>query len=297
MARKKTPEQSAPSAGTQALELARQTSALEAENEQLRMELADSLANSPHVALVSDPKNLSTRAKIVQALGIDMPAGVEVSDEVILDVITRLIGPTSGGEEGVMVKKNETLADAVAANKGERAELSERLTSATTLVNRIGAIMGVDKWSPDGAELVEKVQRFSTFHYWLKKRVQELESSTANSDAAVELRRVITVLVGEAKLAQLLQSKPVAATKTVLDLAEHPTEPEMRFVATDLAIIETALRDDRPRPPEWPRNENLAGVFLGLQSAAVGRDLVDFMNTVVLPALARLKATTQPKGN
>lgn len=289
--------------------------ALLRENDELRQRLAEfEDAPAQGIRLVTDgrgPEAWSTRAKITKALGIDVPDGAEASDDIILEVIHRLKGPTSDGEEGAMVKRNESLADAVLQNKGERAKLADRLQAADGIVNRLAATLQVDRWGPDGAEIVEKAQRFSTFHYWLKKRLlaigdpnRDLNRERAEA-VTLELRTVIAALVGDAQLAKLIQTKPVAVSKTILDLAENrPPAETWRFEPGDFHKIESALdkvaldveQGAAPVGIKF-RVRELADLFLQLHASAVNTDLVEYINLVVVPALARLKASTKPKGN
>lgn len=282
--------------------------ALEDENAALRQRVEELEQQPAAITLVTDrhdSERWSTRARITKLLGIDAPPGAEASDEAILEVLERLRGPASDGDEGALAKRNETLAEAVHHNKGQRAELDDRLTQSKNIVNRIGAIMGVDRWNTDGDEIIEKVQRFSTFKHWLKKRlltaadrvkITSTEPFTADVVASLvvvgieeEIRTILAALVGDAQLAKLLQNSKAKATPTVLDLAENqpPAPAAFAFQHEDIAAVEQLL--NARTGASNAHLDELGRLFLELRSAGVAADLVAFMNTVVVPALAKLR--------
>jgi len=198
---------------------------LQAENNALRSELAEALELGPPPArLITDARDQSTRAKIAQALGIDVPLGTEVSDEQLLDVIERLRGPTTSGEEGALVRKDETLAEAVKANRDQRLDLTDRLATAHSIIGSVAGALGVGSWnSSTGAEIVERAQRYSVLHNVLKKRHNDVVASMPARIAALKpLVKAAADALERAAAEEEAKSEhmPTAAATAASDAAE-----------------------------------------------------------------------------
>ena len=283
---------------------------LEMENNQLRAQLAE--ATSAPLKLLTDPKAISVRGKIAEVLGID-PTSYQggVTDEMILEAVERLRNPHHDASfgDGIMVHKNDSLAEAIHANRAERRELDDQLSRSRVLLNQVAGALGVSQLTPDGAELLEKAQRFSVFWHWVKKRMHEHEASvgdTTSNDPVVEqsvavaqalaneLRTVLAVLLGEKRLSELLKNKPLKVSKDLLALAMEGapsgnTYLDREFTPEDtmhLAIVFDSYM--RESPVTNTRVGQLQLVFKQLERNPVARhEFTMLMNVLVLPLLRK----------
>lgn len=299
----------------QQLALARSnTEQLEQENQALRQQLTDAVAGPPF-RLVTDGKPSPLRDQIAKALGIDPVsyAGVGLSDEMILEAVQRLTNPHLGDngyeyKDALVVGKGDSLAEAIQHNKKERYDLDDALRLARGTIQRLAGALNVQQWNPDGDEIVEKAQRFGVFHHWLRKRLRALEATISEDDkrasAALiggtppapiavveELRTILAALLAEKELAKFLQSKPVVASKTILDLAAEPAPSgnlylDRPFMPEDVLWIRDAIK--KIAGTSTARVGQLMLVFERMtRSSAATAEFCTLMNAVVLPVLRK----------
>ena len=72
-------------------------------------------------------------------------------------------------------EKHMTSLEVVRYNNEQRALLDRSLSSAGQLISRIAAVVRLDRWSPDGREIIEAVQRFEHLSWYLGKKRREVE--------------------------------------------------------------------------------------------------------------------------
>jgi hypothetical protein len=296
--------------------LTKRVAELEGETQALALALA---TQAPQLEsgfrLTSDPVDPTIRDRIAKALGIQLAAGEILTDHVILAAVERIHKPSTNvenPEEGMVYKRGETLAEAVAHGRAERTELADRVQQLTNVIGRVAGALGLGQWNKDGDEIVEKANRWNTFALWLKKRYQEAvgraelahrldeqalahDSAVAEREAVVaELRTVLAGLVAEKDLAKYIQKRPQTIGGLAFTEAMEPYKGpqltgerwlDLPFTSADIKMLADFLRPNAEHDSRWL--ELMARVS---QSSVLADDLCDFMNLVLLPALRRQRA-------
>lgn len=284
---------------------------------QMRTELEDELiAAGMRPPRGAGPSNFTTTFRSPSPFADDRPRSTALARQQPEAEPTDLVYPNStldGGtddaDEAIRrlrnapppVEKRETLTEIVDRNNWERAELNEKQRKANALISRVASALQVTRWNEDGAEILEKAQRFSIFHHWLSSRLkaQLLDRNTPHTDGEVdcidaqiaELRTVISALVAPPQLSKFLHERlaPTAvAPPSIFDVANDAQATLGNATRSDILALRDAfavyVAEGRvERMPEWLRL-----VVKYEEATAV---LLDLINLVLVPTMARMKFT------
>ncbi len=72
-----------------------------------------------------------------------------------------------------------TSLEVVQHNNNLRASLERSLSGAGQIISRIASIVRIDKWSPDGREIIDAVQRFEHLSWYISRKRTEVEREVA----------------------------------------------------------------------------------------------------------------------
>lgn len=98
--------------------------------------------------------------------------GAESSDpEAILDQIVALKGIAIEGDKDTT---GVFLVDVLAHLRDVGGKLSERVSVSHNVVNRLGAILGIDRWGHDGEELIARAQALSMFPTLCRREMKRI---------------------------------------------------------------------------------------------------------------------------
>jgi len=203
-----------------------------------------------NAVVISDPgaevplEMMHTLRNVIDAVAQEL--GIEHEGQAPFDVlyacyneIRRIKNPdgtidADTGDEAL--SKGDSLAEAVAHGQRTENTLREQLEASRTLVNRIAGALQISTWSPDGAELLERVQAWSTARTILRRwhRSITIEVS-ADSNVRVPARHV------RISLAELIDRMdgPGSADR---DFRTMKTETTTATSATSSAPAETAAQ-------------------------------------------------------
>lgn len=220
-------------------------------------------------------------------------------------------------DEGERVE--DAMAKAINHDRKIREEMRGELAAARMVINRIAAIMGVQKWDADGSEIVEKAQRWVGFAGALKKRIRVLEtcSTPSYSSQALRLARLEEVtaiyaqFMGTGDLARWLATIPNdTATAATLAAAEPlaPGTPSAEPEDDDLITLGDLQRfigvtEEAPRGGEWAalrdfptegfqpvlKPGKVADLLVRASRSTVAMEAVyKMLNLVILPHLRKI---------
>jgi hypothetical protein len=216
------------------------------------------------------------------------------------------------------LSSGKSLGQAIAHDHAQSTELRDSLTQARTIVNRLAAVMQVDKWDKDGTELLERAQRWEGWKHELKQRIRSLRATppygtvTLSKDSpggwvdvhkqvADELDRHLQRLLSTKEMADWLKTnEKMMAAAPKPEIEPSPPYP-FEFTNADCSIIARAMDESlgqHPEPPSATARERIlaiAGVFREAMHSVVGRqEFARTMNVIILPILARQRAAQRP---
>ena len=219
---------------------------LELDNERLHTQSEEAVADVDDSFMSADDVDLGDRGG-ERAMAIRTRG----SDPVSKDVENIATAMNVHVEDGEHV--GDALARAIDHDLKLRDHLADQLRQSRMVINRVAAILNVQKWDEDGSEIIEKAQRWSVFSHSLLARlrtaVQDREAAlhglvagdensslwatamansreAAYADARVsELRAVIAQLVGSAEFAAMVSKMPTKAVPpSIAQIADTTTE-------------------------------------------------------------------------
>jgi hypothetical protein len=218
-------------------------------------------------------------------------------------------------EEGERVE--DAMAKAITHDRKIREEMRGELAAARMVINRLAAIMGVQKWDADGSEIVEKAQRWVGFGGDLKRRIKVLETAIIGSYASNCLRYArieeVTAMyarfMGTGDLAGWMATIPSdVSTVAMIEAASYPPpgSPQCEPEDADLVTVDDLRRfiglyDERPVAGEWAalvghlgfhpelKPGNVARLLVKAHRSLVAMDtLTKMLNLVILPHLRKI---------
>lgn len=232
-------------------------------------------------------------ANIAREIGV---TGATPADtlRLIYEEVLRLKNPgdIAAPSDSRALAKGDTLGDAFSHAHDQNQHLREGVQQVRTVLQRIAAVMQVDRWDPDGTEICERAQTYEGWKHALKKRIKDLLAGVSGTGAinqaiAQELQSHLERLMTRRELVDWNKSRDTWVKRAAEAAAITPMiEPyPFTFRNSDLAMIRHALVFDEARA------RSLMGVFADICDSVVATDAwVKFMNRDLSPILARQRA-------
>lgn len=290
--------------------------AQQAENARLRELLVAAAGGNPLTAMIRSSGRGTVSMAADEDPGVEPGSSLEQDPAVVeaMAAIAELRNPTTDPAP------KERLVDIVRHNNQQRDLLQNNQRASNTLISRIASALQVPRWDADGAEVLEKAQRFSVFVHFLSKRlkaalaeippvlevvpkceegVHKTECPGCNYHAAQasgdrarvvvdELRAIISALVAPPQLSKFLHEKsPARVTPGIFDTALDPDMVVGDINRADVLMLRDAWSvavAERNRP-----SGHLDWLITLTKSEVAIKEFVDIVNLLVVPTINRLK--------